>query len=100
MFYKDGQGFKCVPSDQTFAAVVVGGLDWNRESEVLKADLSRCDGAIPSLSKEIYQHKVRLLSSLLLFFFQAAMLDKWLLVCGGFYYGTDTHTENSKIPSR
>ena len=24
------------------------------------------------------------------------MLDKWLLVCGGFYYGTDTYTENRK----
>ena len=98
VFYKDGQGFKCVPSDQTFAAVVIGGLDWNRESEVLKADLSRCDGAIPSLSKELYHHRVRLQSGLLSYSIQAAMLDKWLLVCGGFYYGTDTHTENSKVP--
>ena len=68
VFYKDGQGFKCVPSDQTFAAVVIGGLDWNRESEVLKADLSRCDGAIPSFHTEIYFHKVRRQSRSLLFF--------------------------------
>ena len=98
VFYKDGQGFKCVPADQTFAAVVIGGLDWNRESEVLKADLSRCDGAIPSLSKELYHHRVRLQSGLFSYSLQAAMLDKWLLVCGGFYYGTDTHTENSNVP--
>ena len=25
------------------------------------------------------------------------MMDKWLLVCGGFYYGTDTYTQNSEI---
>ena len=28
---------------------------------------------------------------------QAAMMDKWLLVCGGFYYGTDTYTQNSEF---
>merc|ERR1719192_309591 len=78
VFYQDGKGFKCVPSDQTFAAVIIGGLDWNKEADVLKADLTRCDGAIPSYHKMIYHHR-------------AAMMDKWLLVCGGFYYGTDTY---------
>ena len=47
MFYKSGQGFKCVPADQTYAAVVIGGEHWNSEVEVLKADLGRCDGMIP-----------------------------------------------------
>ena len=62
LFYKDGQGFKCVPADQTFAAVVIGGLDWNSEAEVLKADLSRCDGMIPRLrNQNTYRHKVALL---------------------------------------
>ena len=68
VFYQNGQGFKCVPEDETFAAVVLGGLDWNRESEVLKADLTRCDGAIPSFHKEIYFHRVRQQSRFLLFF--------------------------------
>ena len=58
VFYQDGKGFKCVPSDQTFAAVIIGGLDWNKEAEVLKADLTRCDGAIPSYHKMIYHHRV------------------------------------------
>ena len=58
VFYQDGKGFKCVPSDQTFAAVIIGGLDWNQEAEVLKADLTRCDGAIPSYHKMIYHHRV------------------------------------------
>ena len=59
VFYKDGKGFKCVPADQTFAAVVIGGLDWNSEAEVLKADLSRCDGMIPRLrNQNTYRHKV------------------------------------------
>ena len=68
VFYQNGQGFKCVPADETFAAVVIGGLDWNRESEVLKADLTRCDGAIPSFHTEIYFHRVRQQSRFLLFF--------------------------------
>ena len=60
LFYKDGQGFKCVPADQTFAAVVIGGLHWNAEVDVLKADLNRCDGMIPKWhhSRNSYGHKV------------------------------------------
>ena len=69
LFYKDGQGFKCVPADQTFAAVVIGGLDWNSEAEVLKADLSRCDGMIPRLrNQNTYRHKVALLFNILYMF--------------------------------
>ena len=59
LFYKNGQGFKCVPADQTFAAVVIGGLHWNAEADVLKADLNRCDGMIPKWrSANSYGHKV------------------------------------------
>ena len=59
LFYKDGQGFKCVPADQTFAAVVIGGLHWNSEADVLKADLNRCDGMIPKWHHlNTYRHKV------------------------------------------
>ena len=59
LFYKSGQGFKCVPADQTYAAVVIGGLNWNSEVEVLKADLSRCDGMIPKWNnKNTRFHKV------------------------------------------
>ena len=59
LFYKDGQGFKCVPADQTFAAVVIGGLDWGAEVDVLKADLNRCDGMVPKWqNKGSIHHKV------------------------------------------
>ena len=64
LFYKDGQGFKCVPADQTFAAVVIGGQHWNSGVDVLKADLNRCDGMIPTTwynNKNAYRHKVTLL---------------------------------------
>ena len=47
LFYKDGIGFRCVPKNQTFAAVAIGGLDWNTEVDVLTAELNRCDGMIP-----------------------------------------------------
>ena len=61
IFYKDGQGFKCVPADQTFAAVAIGGLNWNSEVDILKADLNRCDGMIPKWhNQNTYRHKVRL----------------------------------------
>ena len=56
--YKDGLGFKCVPLDQTYAAVMIGGLHWNKEADVLKADLGRCDGAIPPLPANVYHHRV------------------------------------------
>ena len=59
MFYKDGLGFRCVPKNQTFAAVAIGGLDWNSEVDVLKADLNRCDGLIPKWhNKNTYRHGV------------------------------------------
>ena len=47
--------------DQTYAAVILGGLHWNKEVEVLKADLSRCDGALPAMGagiENVYHHKV------------------------------------------
>ena len=57
LFYKNELGFKCVPADQTYAAVIIGGHDWNKVSDVLKADLSRCDGAIPTFgSSNNYNH--------------------------------------------
>ena len=60
IFYKDGLGFRCVPRNQTFAAVAIGGLTWNSEVDVLKADLNRCDGMIPTTwySKNSWGHKV------------------------------------------
>ena len=56
--YKDGVGFKCVPVDQTYAAVMIGGLHWNNKADVLKADLSRCDGAVPPFPSNVYHHRV------------------------------------------
>ena len=59
LFYKNELGFKCVPADQTYAAVIVGGHGGtrNKVSDVLKADLSRCDGAIPTFgSSNDYNH--------------------------------------------
>ena len=59
LFYKDGQGFKYVPADQTFAAVAIGGQHWNSEVDVLKADLNRCDGMIPKwFNLNSFRHKV------------------------------------------
>ena len=59
LVYKDGIGFKCVPKDQTYAALAIGGLNWNSEVEVLKADLGRCDGIIPEWrTKGTYMHVV------------------------------------------
>ena len=60
LFYKNELGFKCVPADQTYAAVIIGGHDWNKVSDVLKADLSRCDGAIPTFgtSNNYNHHRV------------------------------------------
>ena len=62
LFYTNGQGFKCIDAGQTFAAVAIGGLNWNSEVDILKADLSRCDGMIPKWDNQnTYRHKVRLL---------------------------------------
>ena len=49
-----------MPRNQTFAAVAIGGLTWNSEVDVLKADLNRCDGMIPTTwtSKNPWRHKV------------------------------------------
>ena len=59
LLYKDGLGFKCVPKSETFAAVAIGGLSWNSEVDVLKADLNRCDGMIPKWqNKGSIHHKV------------------------------------------
>ena len=59
LVYKDGIGFKCVPKDQTYAALAIGGLNWNSEVDVLKADLKRCDGIIPEWrTKGTYMHVV------------------------------------------
>ena len=60
LFYKDGLGgFRCVPKNQTFAAVAIGGLDWNSEVDVLTADHYRCDGTIPKWHTSFsHHHKV------------------------------------------
>ena len=49
-----------MPRNQTFAAVAIGGLTWNSEVDVLKADLNRCDGMIPTPwdGKNVKGHKV------------------------------------------
>ena len=47
--------------DQTYAAVILGGLHWNKEADVLKADLTRCDGSVPAIGggvQNVYHHKV------------------------------------------
>ena len=60
LVYKDGVGFKCVPTDQTYAAVAIGGYkNAKAEVDVLKADLKRCDGIIPEWrTKGTYMHVV------------------------------------------
>ena len=71
-----------MPKNQTFAAVAIGGLDWNSEVDVLKADLNRCDGLIPKWhNKNTYRHGVVYLFKKDIYM-TSSILMGWIL--GGF----------------
>ena len=60
VFYKNGEGFKCISSEDARAVVVIAGYPYLSNVDVLKADLTRCDSSIPAFTYKVHWHKVEI----------------------------------------